>query len=118
MTVKLVVLKSGESIISDVKEGFFEDKLICYLLEKPCSIEINGSYRIVGEENKYSVSLKQWPIFSKQTTIELVTDWIATIVDPTDEIKEMYENQVLGDIQNETNQSNMPYEQSDSNKSD
>ncbi len=120
MTVKLVVLKSGENIISDVKEGFYEDKLVCYLLEKPCLVTINGTYRIVGEDedDKVSISLKPWPLFSKQTTIELINDWVVTIVDPTDQLKIMYETQVLGDDQNETNQNSLSIEQSDSNHSD
>lgn len=105
MTVKLLILKSGENIISDVKEGFYEDKLVCYLLEKPCLVSINGTYRIVGEEdnNKVSISLKPWPVFSKQTNVELVNDWIVTIVDPKDDLKLMYEIEVLGETENETN---------------
>ena len=118
MTIKLVVLKSGENIISDIKEGYYEDKLVCYLLEKPCLIEINGSYRIIGEDNRLSISLKTWPLFSKDTAIELAKDWIVTLVNPTDELNEMYRNKVLGDIQNEDNQSNSSNEQSDSHQSD
>jgi hypothetical protein len=100
MTVKLVLLKSGEKLISEIKEGFLEEKLVCYLLEKPCTISINGTYKILDEEgidggNKVSVSLQSWPSFSGQETIEISPDWIITIVEPSDEIKETYENQIL-----------------------
>lgn len=118
MTIKLAVLKSGENLISDIKEGYFNEELVCFLLDKPCTIEINGSYRVVGEDNKLSISLKSWPMFSKQTTVEIIKDWIVTLVDPSDEVKEMYTQQVLGEAQNETNQSNLSNEQSDSNQSD
>ena len=107
MTVKLILLKSGENIISDVKEGFFEDKLVCYLLENPCTVSVNGSYRVIGEdsskENKVSISLVPWPSFSKETTVELIPDWIVTITNPKDELKLMYENEVLGIEKDETN---------------
>ena len=124
MTVKLAILKSGENIISDIKEGFFEEKLVCYLLEKPCSIVINGSYRVVGEEdeeeikNRVSISLKTWPSLSDQTVIEMVPDWIVTLVEPNEQLKKMYEEQVLGTEQNEINENVGITERSDSDQSD
>lgn len=121
MSVKLISLKSGESIISEIKEGYFENKLVCYILDKPCLTSINGTYKILDEDDdgeKVSISLSSWPSLSKQTTIELVPDWIVTIVDPVDSLKKMYETQVLGIKQNEINQSNLSNEQSDSHQSD
>lgn len=126
MTVKLVLLKSGEKLISEIKEGFFEEKLVCYLLEKPCTISINGSYKILDEEdkedwgNRVSISLQSWPQFSKQETIEMVPNWIVTIVEPSDEIKETYENQVLGIKKEESeNDQNIVFtEQPDSDQQD
>lgn len=118
MTIKLAVLKSGENIISDIKEAYYENELVCYIFDKPCLVEINGSYRIVGEDNKFSITLKTWPIFSEDSSIEMAKDWIVTLVNPTTELKEMYQNQVLGDNQNESNQSNLSNEQSGSHQSD
>ena len=119
MTVKLVLLKSGENIVSRIKEGYFENKLVCYILDKPCTVSINGTYKILDEdENKVSVSLQPWPSLSSQTTIELIPDWIVTIVDPIDSIKKMYETQVLGIKENENSQNIVLTEQPDSNKSD
>jgi len=124
MTVKLAILKSGENIISDIKEGFFEEKLVCYLLEKPCSIVINGSYRVVGEEdeeeikNRVSISLKTWPSLSDQTVIEMVPDWIVTLVEPNEQLKKMYEEQVLGTEQNEIDENVGITQRSDSDQSD
>ena len=121
MTVKLIVLKSGESIVSDVKEGFYEDKLVCYVLEKPCTVSVNGTYKILDEEDggsRVSISLQSWPSLSKDTTIEIIPDWIVTIVDPKDELKTMYETQVLGINENEINQVAVFTEQSDSYQSD
>ena len=127
MTVKLVLLKSGEKLISDVKEGFIEDKLVCYLLEKPCTITVNGSYKILDEEDtdtnnvsKVSISLQSWPAFSKQELIEMIPSWVISLVEPNDQIKERYETQVLGlnkeEIENDETVSII--EQSDSSLTD
>ena len=122
MTVKLVLLKSGEKLVTDIKEGFFEDKLVCYLLEKPCTVSINGSYKILddedGSKDRVSISLQTWPSLSKQTTIEIPPDWIVTIVELKDELKEMYETQVLGIGENNNDQNIIINEQSDSDQSD
>ena len=124
MSVKLVLIKSGENIVSEIKEGYYEEKLICYILEKPCSITINGTYRILDEEdlgedkNKVSVSLNSWPPLSNQSTVELSLDCVVTIVDPIDSLKKMYETQVLSIGENANDQSISTNEQSDSDQSD
>jgi hypothetical protein len=121
MTVKLAILRSGENIISDIKEGFYQDKLVCYILENPCKVTINGSYKILDQENnenQYSISLTRWPILSKDTTIEIIPDYIVTLVEPVDNAKKLYETQVLGIEEDETNQSIAIDEQSDSDQSD
>ncbi len=121
MTVKLVLLKSGEKLISDIKEGFLEEKLVCYLLEKPCTVSVNGSYKILDEDdggNRVSISLQSWPQFSNQETIDIVPSWIVTLVEPSDEIKKMYETQVLGlkKEEKENDQNIVLAEQSDSDQ--
>ena len=121
MTVKLILLKSGEKIVSDIKEGFYEDKLVCYILDRPCSVSVNGAYKILDNEDnedRVSISLHSWPSLSKDTTIELIPDYIVTIVEPKNELKEIYETQVLGIVKNENDQTDAFNEQSDSDKSD
>lgn len=115
MTVKLAILKSGENIISDIKEGFYEEKLVCYIFENPCLVKINGSYAINGN-NQHSISLSRWPLLSKDTVLEIVPEWIVTITEPADQLKELYENQVIGN-QNEECKIDSVNEQSDFDKS-
>ena len=118
MTVKLAIFKSGENIISDIKEGFYGEKLACYILENPCKVSINGSYKVIGDEqdsgNMVSISLHQWPSLSKDTTIEIVPEWIVTLVEPNFQLKEMYEIQVLKN----GNETDSVDKQSNSNHSD
>lgn len=106
MTIKLAVLTTGDNIITDIKEGLYEDKVICYILENPCSIKVNDIYLINGE-NQHSVSLNKWPTLSKDTIIEIIPDSIVTLVDPEDKLKELYQTQVLG------NKSNDEYQNTD-----
>lgn len=98
MTVKLAILKSGENIISNIKEAYYEDKLTCYIFENPHNVIINGSYKILDdpdETNNVSISLHSWPSLSADTVAEIALDWVVTLVEPNVKLKQMYENQVL-----------------------
>ena len=118
MTVKLVLLKSGEQLISDIKEGFHEEKMVCYLLEKPCTISVNGNYKIIDDvnengANKMSISLHAWPSFSNQNIVEIFPEWIVTFVESSDELKKIYKTEVLGLKENKDDQNTSIAEQSD-----
>ena len=118
MSVKLVVLKSGENLITDIKEGFDKDKLITYILENPCSIRVNGKYTITDSEGELkdhmSVSLHPWPDFSADTIVPIVTSYLVTAVEPTEQLKKMYEEEVLNGSNKNTNFNQQP----NSDKSD
>lgn len=122
MTVKLVLLKSGEDIISDVKEMVVGDeenpKVVGYFLEKPCSIRMKNPSDIVSDEDRsFQVALFPWIPISKDTTIPIPSDWVVTIVEPVDKLTEMYKNQVLKNGK-ENDQNLSTAEQPDSDKSD
>jgi hypothetical protein len=130
MSVKLILLQSGENIVSEIKEGFFQDKLVCYILENPCTIFVNETYESFDEkkdgtvkENKASISLRRWPYLISMssgdiTTIEVSPNSIVTVLEPVESLKKMYETQVLGITRNENDQTDAFSEQSDSDKSD
>jgi hypothetical protein len=122
MTVKLVLLKSGEDIISDIKEMVVGDeenpKVVGYFLEKPCSIRMKNPSDIVSDEDRsFQVALFPWIPISKDSTIPIPSDWVVTIVEPVDKLSEMYRNQVLKNGK-ENDQNSSTIEQSDSDKSD
>lgn len=105
MTCKLIILNTGENIIANnIKEAYKDDKLVCYILENPCQVVINGSYKILDEEDssdRYSISLTLWPRLSKSTIVELFPDSVVTAVDPADSLRTLYETEILGSIKNE-----------------
>ena len=101
MSIKLALLKSGETIISDAKELISEDKVCGYLLTKPHKVETRKTVLLV-EENENSkgdieVSLSPWIILTSDDQIPVPPDWVVTIVEPIQTIKEMYEEKVNGE---------------------
>ena len=98
MTIKLLLLKSGEDIISDVTEMCVgeEDKrqVIGYYLNKPCVVRMRDPNLIEEEgpnkKSGFSVSLFPWMPLSAQETIPVPADWLITLVEPIEKLKEMY----------------------------
>jgi len=119
MTIKVAILKSGESIISDLKEGVIEDKVVTYLLNDPCQIICDSLQEVSNYENgagekELSVYMEVWPRYAKDTMVAIAVDYVATIVEPKDEIKELYERSVLKNV----SEDHSTVEQSDSDQSD
>jgi len=110
MTIKLLLLKSGEDVISDVSEMIMgegkERRVIGYHLDKPCVIRMkNPNLQSQEGNNKkagFEVSLFPWIPLTKDTTIPIPADWLITLVEPVEKLKEMYQE----DIVNYGNQSN------------
>jgi hypothetical protein len=93
MTLKLVLLKSGETIISDVREVLQEEKLYGYLFTNPQRVFYDSPV-LVPEEQKESsvvnVSLTKWILLSKSNQMVVPFDWVVTIVDPIESLEKMY----------------------------
>ena len=98
MTVKLMLLKSGEDVIADVTEmcvGTEENRqVIGYHLNKPCIVKMRDP-NVVKEDGPkkqsgFSVSHYPWMPLTKQETIPVPADWLITMVEPIDKLKEMY----------------------------
>jgi len=102
MSIKLALLKSGETIISDVKELFTgEDEFRGYLFNKPHKIETRKTL-LLTEENEtprgdLEVSLSPWIILTSDEQIPISPDWVVTVVEPIETIKQMYEEKLNGE---------------------
>jgi hypothetical protein len=127
MTIKLLLLKSGEDIISDIKEmviGEDEDRrVVGYFLNKPCLVKMRDPSLLVEESTEeqkkaaYQVSLYPWMPLSKDSVIPVAADWVVTMVEPIVKLSEMYVEDVLS-RGTENNQSNSADEQSKTDQSD
>jgi hypothetical protein len=102
MSIKLALLKSGETIISDAKELISDDKVCGYLFTKPHKVEARKTVLLVEEnenaQGDLEVSLSPWIILTSDDQIPVPPDWVVTIVEPIETIKQMYEEKVNGEI--------------------
>ena len=126
MAIKLLLLKSGEDMIADVKEMAFgegdKSRVVGYSLNRPCVIKMrepnvipeleNGNVKKAG----YEVSLFPWIPLSAEEDIPIPCDWVVTMVEPTFKLKEMYTEDIVN--YGKGNQSTAADEQSDSDNSD
>ena len=95
MTVKILLLKSGEDVVADVKEMVSpDDKVIGYFLTKPCIIKLIPK-ETEGNKKETSISMYPWMPLAKEKAIPLPTDWVVTMVTPIEKVETMYKEDVL-----------------------
>lgn len=128
MTVKLLLVKSGEDIISDVSEmvigGEEDDKedfrrVVGYYLDSPCVVKIiNQSFSSPDNDKNQGVevSLHPWIPLTSDKKIPIPADWVITMVEPASSLKKMYLSSV--NKNGKDDQSISIDEQSVSNQSD
>ena len=125
MSVRLVLLRSGEYVISDISEMIKDDKMIGFILSKPCVVEVKDVIpisrsildRSKAANKKLSINLFPWIPFSSDEDILVPMDWVVTFVTPFEDLMQIYQNDVLKYGQ-ETDKDSSADEQSDSDKSD
>ena len=94
MTIKVLVLKSGEDVIADVQEMMSSsDQVIGYFLNKPCVVKIQAK----ETNTDVSVRMHPWMPIAREKMIPVSADWVVTMVTPVEKILEMYQKQVLDD---------------------
>ena len=103
MTIKLALLKSGEDVISDMTEMVANDRVIGYHLKYPCVAKLIGTdTESVGPtQEPFKLRLTPWMPMSKDKTISVVADWVISIMEPIDDLKETYEKGIAGYEQRE-----------------
>ena len=105
MSVKLVMLKSGEDIITDVKELKTEEGIVGYYFHNPLIVKVyhpeeptvlneDGSSR--QYESKISIQFYPWIPLSEESRIPCSADWVVTIVEPVKNIKKLYQERLDG----------------------
>ena len=102
MTIKLLLLKSGEDVIADVTEMTAGEKtrVVGYFLNKPCVVRMRDP-DVLSEDPKgptkagFAGSLYPWMPLSKEETIPIAADWLITMVEPIDKLKQMYVEDIV-----------------------
>lgn len=103
MTVKLVVLKSGEDIVADVKELIDDDgNVVSLIFSNPVTVKLFKNQVLVDDEkeNEYKISFTPWMPLSEEKNIPVRQDWIVTIVEPIEMVKKSYMEKMNGRTEN------------------
>ena len=104
MTVKVILLKSGEDVVTDAKEILDEERngIVAYYLSNPyvmqltTKVEESDEIKLEGEESapatktKLQVQYTHWAPLSKQREFVIPADWVVTMYDPHDNIMRDY----------------------------
>tara|TARA_B100000965_G_scaffold165562_1_gene137912 strand:- start:456 stop:806 length:351 start_codon:yes stop_codon:yes gene_type:complete len=110
MSVKLVMLKSGEDIIADVNEIKSNDDVIGYYFDNPLIIKIFESEepKVLNEEgsnkeytSSVGVTFFPWIPLSKDDKVPCSADWVVTIVEPIEKLKKQYQEKLNGRIKSD-----------------
>ena len=99
MSIKLVMLKSGEDLITDLKEIKSNEDVIGYYFDNPLIIKMYESEEptVLNEEgsmkqfsSKVDITFYPWIPLSKETKIPCSADYVVTIVEPIERLKTQY----------------------------
>jgi hypothetical protein len=108
MSVKLLILKSYEDVVAQVKEVVSPlGVLTNYILEDPYLIRLEEE----TESLPARVTFYPYAPLSKDSKITIPSDWVVSVVEPLDEVKNSYLEKVNGQVASIN-------EQSDCNNSD
>lgn len=107
MSIKLIVLKTGEEIIASVKELISspdekESTLCAYLLSNAFKIEYRKPILLTEQENsqsdgEVSITLSPWMILCDDPMIPIRADCVMTIVDPIKSVVDLYRERTNGE---------------------
>ena len=104
MTVKLVMLKSGEDLIADVKEIKSNEEVIGYYFDNPLLVKMyepeEPTVLSEGTTNQYSSKINivfyPWIPLSSEKRVPCSADWVITIVEPIENLKKLYQEKLDG----------------------
>ena len=104
MTIKILVLKSGEDVIADIKEMMTSDNQVMgYILTKPCVVKLMSAAPLTAEDDdpkmehssEVRIRMHPWAPLAKEKQVPLSTEWVVTMFSPIDKVLDMYKKQVL-----------------------
>ena len=106
MSVRLLLLKSGEQILADAKELRRKeedipmvDRVYGYLLSKPHKVSANKPLVLtenVDEQRNVEITLAPWILLTEDKVVTIPKEWVITIVNPIDSIVKMYQEKING----------------------
>lgn len=106
MSVKLLLLKSGEQVLAEAKElirkeGDFRmlDKVYGYLLTQPHKVSANKPVVLTenfDNERNVEITLSPWILLTEDKVMTVPKEWVITIVNPIESVVKMYQEKIDG----------------------
>ena len=98
MTLKLILLKSGEDVICDIREisQEGETKVLGYQLIQPYSVWISEGMSAEDDDGNIhklsnpEITMEPYAPLAKEQHIPVVADWVVSIMEPIDDLLDMY----------------------------
>ena len=94
MTIKIVLLKTGENIICDAKEIISNENVCGYLLGKPHKVLLERPVLLTENVEEcadtISITLTPWIPLTDDEQVPVFPSSVITLVEPIKTIKEMY----------------------------
>ena len=101
MAIKLALLKSGEQVITDAKELLVDDKVCGNYFINPHKVRLNRPIVLTEDDevnpDSVEVTLSPWILISKDEEMAVAADWVVTMVEPIDDVKQMYLEKTRGE---------------------
>jgi len=101
MAVSVITLKTGDRVITDLKEAFEgegEDRRgICLIMEEPyvLSLDTKGPQYLTEQLGaEYQVRFSKWNPYSVDTMFKVPYDCVMTISNPEPGLQEAYEKKI------------------------
>ena len=96
MTIKMVLLKSGEDVIADVKELKHGETLLGYRLDRPVTVDLSSPDELYTEVTETQVHFAPWCPLSADREFMIPRDWVISIVNPIEQIVQQYQDGLSG----------------------
>ena len=111
MAVSIVTFKTGERVITDLKEAFQEEgedkKGICLIMDEPYILNLDGGqpqYLTEQYGMEYQVRYSKWNPYTTDTMFKIPYDCIMTISNPEPGLKASYEQKIKEKKEFESNE--------------
>ena len=103
MSIKLLLLKSGEQVLADTKELRRKDdvpivdKVYGFLLTRPHKVLANKPVVLTenfDEERNVEITISPWILLTEDKEMTVPKEWVITIVNPIESVVEMYQEKI------------------------
>lgn len=101
MAVSIITLKTGDRVITDLKEAYEgegdDKKGICLIMEEPYVLSLDSStpqYLTEAHGMEYQVRFSKWNPYSPDIMFKIPYDCVMTISNPEPGLQKAYESKI------------------------